>query len=509
MLGATGKDRDLHHISEIRRVFLEILTLTLILSGCQRLNSRDLENLPESKVLSARSEIETATALVSEIPSTVAFPGAEGFGANTPGGRGGKVIAVTNLNDSGPGSLRAAIEESGARTVIFRVAGTIELQSSLDITDPYITIAGQTAPGGGITLRDINKNADPLIDIKTHDVIVRYLTLRAGPPAAGDAMNIASRSHDAYNVMIDHNSMSWGVDQVFATWYDVHDISIQWNIFSEALDCSIHPKGCHSKGPMLGSYASDENKNLPGAKNISFHHNLMAHNGERNPLVKTSGVCDVINNVVYNPFGTFSHVDMEGQLTTIPANYIGNYFKPGPNTTPGKYGIRVVHPGGLGAQIFVQGNMGPHREEATQSEIDIVDSNSRQYVTTTPNAATTVTTTTAFVAYTNVLENAGAKLGLNCDGMFFERRDAIDKRIINDVVHGTGKIIDDPLEVGGWLIIPPASPCKDTDADGMPDVWEKMFDLNSNDPFDSIADPNGNGYTNLEEYLNGTNPISK
>jgi hypothetical protein len=169
----------------------------------------------------------------------------------------------------------------------------------------------------------------------------------------------------------------------------------------------------------------------------------------------------------------------------------------------------VVHPGELGTQIFVQGNIGPHREEATQSEIDIVDSNSRQYATTLHNAAATVTTTTALVAYTNVLENAGAKLGLNCDGTFFERRDAIDRRIINDVVHGTGKIIDDPLEVGGWLIIPPASPCKDTDIDGMPDVWEKMFDLNSNNPFDSVADPNGNGYTNLEEYLNGTNPISK
>jgi pectate lyase len=507
MLGVIQENRDLHHISEIRYVFLKILALTLLLLGCQWSNNPKLEDVPQSKVPSAASDI--ATPLLKEIPTTAAFPGAEGFGASTPGGRGGKVIAVTNLNDSGPGSLRVAVETSGSRTVVFRVAGTIELQSSLDISNPYITIAGQTAPGGGITLRDIRASADPLIDIQTHDVIVRYLTLRAGPPAAGDAMNIASRNHDAYSVIVDHNSMSWGVDQVFATWYDVHEISIQWNIFSEALDCSTHPKGCHSKGPMLGSYASDETKNQPGAKNISFHHNLMAHNGERNPLVKTSGVCDVVNNVVYNPFGTFSHVDMEGQLVPIPVNYIGNYFKTGPNTTLGKYGIRTVHPGELGAQIFVQGNIGPHRTDNTLPEIDIVDPNSRKYVTTLRNPAAEVITTTAFVAYTAVLENAGAKLGLNCDGTFFERRDTIDNRIISDVVHGTGKTIDDPFEVGGWLTIPPAAPCKDTDLDGMPDIWEEMFDFNLNNPFDGAEDTNGNGYTNLEEYLDGTNPISK
>ena len=437
-----------------------------------------------------------------------AFPGAEGFGAYSVGGRGGAVIEVTNLDDSGPGSLRAAIDASGPRIVVFRVSGTIGLVPSLVIRNPYITIAGQTAPGGGITLRDLRAETDPLLAIQTHDVVVRYLTWRAGPPAAGDAVGIiADHAHDTYNIVVDHNSMSWGIDQVFATWYDVHDITIQWNIFYEALNCSLHPKGCHSKGPMLGSYASDERKDKPGAYNISFHHNLMAHNGERNPLVKTSGVCDVVNNVVYNPFGTFSHVDMDSQLTMLPVNYVGNYFKPGPNTTPGKYGIRAINPGSPGTEIYVQGNIGPHRMTSNLPEIDIVDPNSRQYVVSIRHPAAAVTTTTAFQAYDQVLAEAGANKGLSCDGTFFSRQDAIDARIVNDVKNGTGKIIDDPSQVGGWLTIAPAAPCADSDHDGMPDIWELKYGLDPNDPSDANKDANGNGYTNIEEFLNGTNPI--
>jgi len=163
------------------------------------------------------------------------FPGAEGFGTSTAGGRGGNVIQVTNLNDSGPGSLRFAVDADAPRIVVFRVAGTIELKTSLVISNPFITIAGQTAPGSGITLRSASAEVEALIQIETHDVIVRFITLRAGPPSAGDAMQIlASKSHETYNIVIDHNSMSWAVDRNLSTWYDVHDISIQWNIFSEA-----------------------------------------------------------------------------------------------------------------------------------------------------------------------------------------------------------------------------------------------------------------------------------
>ncbi len=429
------------------------------------------------------------------------------MGSQALGGRGGAVLEVTNLNDAGPGSLRAAIEARGPRIVVFRVAGTIELHTTLTINNPYITVAGQTAPGQGITLRAVSAAVEALMQVQTHDVVIRYLTLRAGPPSAGDAMQILSSSnHDTYNVVVDHNSMSWAVDRDLATWYDVHDITIQWNIFSEALNCSINAKGCHSKGVLLGGYASDENKDKPGAYNISFHHNLMAHDGERNPYIEAAGVVDVVNNVAYNPFGTFSHIDMVDQLAQDQVNYIGNYFKPGPDTDV-KYGIRAINPGEQGAGIFVRGNIGPQRENATMPDANIVNVDSRQYIVSSPFPAAPVTTTDALQAYDQVLADAGANKGLDCGRSFMARRDTIDARIVSDVKNGTGKIIDDPSQVGGWLAINAATPCADTDHDGMPDAWEKKYGLDSNDPSDAAKDPNENGYTNIEEFLSGTRPI--
>jgi pectate lyase len=228
----------------MNRIFLLVGLFLLVANtaaGCAPEISTPTNSPLPNATSSAEPLIPTAMFIPTSLP---AFPGAEGFGADTPGGRGGRVIEVTSLQDSGQGSLRSAIEAEGPRIVVFRVAGIIELQSTLKISNPYITIAGQTAPGGGITLRDISINVDPLLDIQTHDVVVRYLTFRAGPPAAGDAVNISVSTqtwdHNVHHIIVDHNSMSWGVDQVFATWYDVHDLSIQWNIFSEGLNCSIH-----------------------------------------------------------------------------------------------------------------------------------------------------------------------------------------------------------------------------------------------------------------------------
>ncbi len=490
-----------------RSVFLpRILWLILAsLIGC-------LPPLPSAPTMSPSPEPDTAQPVIltsspKQPRPLSAFPGAEGFGARTMGGRNGKVIEVTTLNDSGPGSFRAAIEEKEPRIVVFRVAGTIQLKTSLLITNPYITIAGQTAPGDGITLRDGNAEVEALIQIQTHDVIVRFLDLRAGPPSAGDGIEItSSNSHETYNIVIDHNSVSWAVNRNLATWYDVHDISIQWNIFSEGLNCSIHPKGCHSKGVLIGGYASDENKNKPGAYNISLHHNLMAHNGERNPYIEAAGMIDIVNNVAYNPFGTFSHIDMVDQLAPDLINYIGNYYKPGPNTEM-KYGIKAINPGAFGTEIFVQGNIGPGRESDDLPEANIVDPDTRLFVVSTPFPAEATVTTTAFQAYDQVLEEAGANKGLDCGGAFFMRRDAIDNRVVDEVRNGTGKIIDDPLEVGGWLTIPPAVPCADSDQDGMPDAWEQKYALDPNDASDASKDSNGDGYTNIEEFLNGTNPL--
>jgi len=479
-----------------------LILISVYLTGCLPVPKPDLAITPT--LLPNTHVTETFTPDSSLI---FTFPGAEGFGTKTVGGRGGNVIEVINLNDSGPGSLRAAIDERGKRIVVFRVAGTIELESSLVITNPYITIAGQTAPGGGITLRDVNSAVEAIMKIETHDVVIRFLTLRAGPPSAGDAMEIfASDAHDTYNVVIDHNSLSWAVNRNLATWYDVHDISIQWNIFSEGLDCSIHPKGCHSKGVLLGGYSSDENKNKPGSYNISFHHNLMAHNGERNPYIEAGGVVDVVNNVAYNPFGTFSHIDMVDQLASTLVNYIGNYYKPGPDTEV-KYGIRAINPGIPGAGIYVQGNIGPQRENDSLPEINIVNPDSQQFVVSEPFQAEMITTTTAIQAYDQVIDDAGANKGLNCDGTFFLRRDAVDTRVVEEVENGTGKIIDVPSEVGGWLTIPPADPCADSDHDGLSDPWEEKFNFNPVDVADGSKDADGDGYTNIEEFMNGTNPL--
>jgi pectate lyase len=449
--------------------------------------------------------------LTRRVPSKVvvitpAFPGAEGFGVKTIGGRRGKVIEVTNLNDSGPGSLREAINATGSRIVVFRVAGTIGLNTSLRIINPYITIAGQSAPGGGITLRGLASNTDPLMEITAHDVVVRYLTFRAGPPSPGDDIAIQTENHDTYNIVIDHISASWSVGRILMTWYDVHDIAIQWNILSEGLDCSINPKGCHSKGALLGGYASDENKTHSGAYNFSFHHNLMAHNGERNPLVTMSGVCDVVNNVAYDPQNAYGQVDMQYQKTQMMVNFVGNYFKPGIDTDSGEFGISTAHEGSLGAKIFVQGNIGPMRWDDSQPQADIVEPSARKYVTSSRNQAPQINTTSALDAYTSVLAEAGSNRGLNCDGSFFDRRDAIDTRVINNVQNGAGQIINDPSDVGGYLTIPSATACADSDHDGMPDTWEAAHGFDLNDPTDASQDLDGDGYTNVEEFLNGTKP---
>ena len=187
-----------------------------------------------------------------------AFPGAEGFGASTPGGRGGRVIEVTNLNDNGPGSLRACIAAIGPRICVFRVAGTIEVESRLDVWNPYLTIAGQTAPGGGITLKNAPANAQAPLGILTHDVIIRYIRSRSGPsqePSSNvDAITIVHLADDehpdegVYNIVIDHASFSWATDEVVNIGADAHDITIQRSIISEGLHCSNHPEGCLSLG---------------------------------------------------------------------------------------------------------------------------------------------------------------------------------------------------------------------------------------------------------------------
>ncbi len=451
---------------------------------------------PVHQATSQQNSIRGANAMAA-VP---AFPGAEGFGANTLGGRGGRIIEVTNLNDTGSGSLRACVDASGARICVFRTGGLIQLASPLRIVNPYITIAGQTAPGGGITLKKIS-GGDTLA-IVTHDVVLRYMTFRPGPGGENHAGEIASNGVHLYNILIDHCSFSWGTDEVLETWYRVSDTTIQWSIVSEGLNCSTHSKGCHSKGLMVGGYADSESKTALGSENISVHHNLFAHNGERNPLIQTSGLVDVVNNVSYNPFGVFMYLYMKSN-SVVPVNFVGNYYKYGPNTSAGKYEIKTYDDGGAGAQVYVASNIGPHRTSDSQAQNIVVDPESRGYLTQTRFAAPAVTTTSASQAYDQVLAGSGNNAGLDCDGSWVLRRDAIDARVVNDVRNRTGGIIDDPSQVGGWITPASGTPCQDSDLDGMPDLWETDHGLDPNNGSDAAADRDGDGYPNIEEYING------
>lgn len=414
----------------------------------------------------------------------ISFPGAEGFGRFTSGGRGGIVYEVTNLNDSGTGSLRAAIETAGARTVVFRISGTIELQSELHINNDDITIAGQSAPGDGICIKNY-----PLI-IFADNVIIRYLRIR---PGDGSKLPIDAISCIGNrNIIIDHCSFSWGIDEV-ASFYDNENSTVQWCLVSESLNHSYHPKGDHGYGGIWGG------------KGASFHHNLLAHHASRNPRFNGSRthhqpekeIVDFRNNVIYNWGFNSSYGGEAGNQ-----NVIANYYKYGPATRKKN---RIVEPwdgkGGwyvsenyvfgfpkITADNWAGGVQGKYRKQA-RSDIPI------------PFAP--IVTHTAEQAYQLVLANVGAN---------FPARDSIDTRIINEVRTGTATsggffssgsgIIDSQNDVGGWPELRTFNIPIDNDHDGMADDWESKNGLNPSDASDRNSDFNGDGYSNLEKYLN-------
>jgi hypothetical protein len=377
----------------------------------------------------------------------------------------------------------------------------ISLNSPLSINNPFITIAGQTAPGGGITIKLGSSNEAFLT--KTHDVIIRYLSVRPGPGGENHGNQIAANGTELYNIMIDHNTYSWGVDSNIETWYRVNNATIQWSIISEPLDCSTHSKGCHSKGIMIGGYKGAEGSTTKGSENISILHNLIAHYGDRGPLVQACGIVQIVNNISYNPLYTFAHQQLNCPNYTSYVNWIGNYHKSGPDSTSTS-DLKVI-PADDGTmyagKVYVQGNIGPSRNNTSQPDSDWVNSGSRGFIVSAPAIAPIVTTTDAITAFNSVLANAGNNAGLNCDGTWFARRDAIDTRIVNEVLNGSGHIIDDPSQVGGWITSVLGTPCLDSDHDGMPNVWEQSHGLN---PYDSTDGSLSymSGYTNLEEYLN-------
>lgn len=399
-----------------------------------------------------------------------AFPGAEGFGAATPGGRGGRTIAVTNLNDSGPGSLRAACEAKGPRIVVFRAGGLIDLRSPLTITEPYLTLAGHTAPGDGVCLRGYG------LAVATHDVVIRYLRSRPGEGAgqAIDALSIGGASRD---VVLDHCSASWSVDEALSASGAISGITVQWCLVAEALDRSVHPKGPHGYGSLVRA-----------AGGVSLHHNLWAHNDARNPRLGDNyrrppyPTFDFRYNVIYD-FGKICS-GMTGDFLSV--NYVGNLVKPGPSSS-GRGVIALLET--ADAKYYAEGNA-----VGELPLFDRMEDNGRRLVTIVdaPFPAPPVTVTPAAELFETVLRSVGASLPV---------RDAVDARIIEEARTGRGSVIDSTKQVGGWPVYGGGAAPADRDLDGMPDRWEKAHRLNPRDPADAAA-LRPDGYSNLEAYLN-------
>lgn len=401
-----------------------------------------------------------------------AFPGAEGFGTSTPGGRGGEVLFVTNLNDSGPGSLRAAIESSGPRMVLFRVSGIIRLKSALRTRNPFVTIAGQSAPGYGICLRDY-----PLI-VETHDVVIRHLRSRLGDETRveGDAVSVGSGS---FNVVLDHVSASWSVDESLSVSGDLRDVTVQWCLIAESLRKSVHSKGAHGYGSLVRATGG-----------ISLHHNLWAHHTARNPRLgdnygKGEPVFDVRQNVVFN-WGAHCTGMVDGR---IRVNYTDNLLIPGPDTQSRQQVISLTQQAGSLPQFFLTGN---RVEGAPDLLPQAYFGSGRPTLVTEPFDTPPVVRTPSSQLEAVIIEKAGASR---------PRRDPADERIVLGVRQRKGRMIDSQKEVGGWPEYHTRQAPTDSDGDGMPDNWERARGLNPRVASDGTA-LSRTGYTNLEDYLN-------
>ena len=435
----------------------------------------------EAEPLSPQT-VPAAKACGGKLP---AFPGAEGFGCATPGGRGGRVIAVTNLADSGPGSLRDALETSGRRFVVFKVSGNIDVSEQIVVDDPYVTVAGQTAPGGGITLRAGAANVSGLVDVRTHDVVIRFLRFRTGAPPSVSGENLDGLNiwhANGHDVVVDHNSFSWAVDENVSTWDDARDITFSWNIIAQGLREATHPEGEHSKGLLVSG---------DGTGDISVLHNLFADNTARNPQVTSPGLVQVVNNVIFN-YGD-SALQSSNPYGAPQVSIIGNYFKAGPDSDPERYEVDGYPIEAAGEwSLHLRGNVGPHGS-ADGPQAALVSPEDHGLLTATaPAGMPPVSTTSADRALADVLAGAGARIPYV---------DAIDAQMVDDVRHDRGRMINDESEDGGWPTLPAGKAPADDDGDGMPNAWESKHGLDPGTD-DSSGDADRDGYTNVEEYAN-------
>lgn len=459
-----------------------------------------------------------------------AFPGAEGGGMYSFGGRGGKVFVVTSLEDSGPGTFREACEAGGPRVVVFNVAGIIRLKDRIRVRAPYITINGATAPGDGVCI------AGNTVELESHDMVIRHMRFRRGATDVGDR-NDSFGGNPVGNVMIDHVSASWGLDENMSMYRHMYrppeggqdqklptvNITIQNSIFSEGLNTYNHAFG-----------------STIGGLNSTFHHNLWACNAGRNPSVGMYGDFTFVNNVLFN----WVHRTVDGGDHMSQFNIINNYLKPGPATPKdAEVSYRLLKPESERSktvkdhfgQAYVNGNIVEGDERVTKdnwdggvqpavSSVPLKDALAKIKVDE-PFKHAPITIQPADKAFEHVLANAGAML---------PKRDAVDVRVTEMV--RTGKvsakpgadfeapfskvgysqeviekiaelvpkgIITDPSQVGGWPDYK-GEPYKDSDKDGLPDEWETAHGLNPNDAADASQEAkSGDGYTNIEVFING------
>jgi hypothetical protein len=463
--------------------------------------------------------------------SIPAFPGAEGGGMYSFGGRGGKVLVVTNLHDDGPGSFREACETPGPRIVLFNVAGIIRLKDRIRVRAPYITISGATAPGDGVCI------AGNTVELETHDIVVRHMRFRRGstdPTERNDSLG----GNPIGNLIIDHVSASWGLDENMSMYRHMYqpsdgskelklptvNVTIQHSIFSEALN-TYH----HAFGSTIGGL------------NSTFHHNLWACNTGRNPSVGMYGDFTFVNNVLYN----YRHRTVDGGDQRSFFNIINNYLKPGPGTPSSAVAYRLLKPESERSKVvvdnfgkaYVAGNVVEGHPRVTSDNWDggvqpdsraAVDEVLPKIKVAQPFAHGPLTIQPAAVAYERVLDQSGATL---------PKRDAVDRRII-DMVR-TGRVtatniapeslvkaervgyapqwveelrssvpkgyITDPSEVGGYPDYR-GEPYLDTDGDGLPDDWETSHGLDRLNPADANFDVDKDGYTSIEDFINGVSP---
>ena len=394
----------------------------------------------------------------------LAFPGAEGFGKYTRGGRGGKVWIVTNLNDSGPGSLREAVEASGPRIVVFEVDGVIHLKSPLRIANDSITIAGQSAPGDGICLTDYALTVD------ASEVIVRYIRCRLGDAIERDSDGVGGGRYGQKNVILDHLSVSWSIDECLSI-YKTENLTVQWCLVANSLCQSKHTKGSHGFGGIWGGY------------NATFHHNLLANHSSRNPRfssVEGTKNVDYRNNVVYN----WGYKGAYGGGREGNINFVNNYYKPGPGTEHPREFLAVSDDGT--SRYYVAGNLVEGQPDITaDNRLGVGGPNPDEAVVKTPFPADPIREHPMSELVEAVLAQVGCSF----------RRDSFDGEVVRQVRTGTAPwgrngFIDAPEEAGGMPVLKQGKPQRDKNRNGIPDKLEKR-------------------YPDIESYLNSLVPAVK